>query len=171
MKETILLQAKYNQHADKKMSALLQTLESELLYKDCGLYYGSIMQTAAHSLCGTIGLFLAQIDNYIEYKPTDLTEILNSMKPDFTLAESIVSDIKHFVSFQERVNTRMIEVINHIDDFNKIITLSLPNITFHKTRAHLILAVLNHATHHRGQIAGILDTYKINNDFAGMLDM
>ncbi|TLD83285.1 damage-inducible protein DinB [Helicobacter sp. MIT 11-5569] len=171
MKTTLLLQAQYNKFANTNMFATLQKAPKEVLYKDRGLYYGSIMQTAEHNLCGAISITLRKFSAFSTQKLSGLDEIFGYVTPEMKLQSDIYNDISAFAALQEKVDSKIIELIESIDDFEKIETLAFPGIEFKKLRGFLILALLNHSIHHRGQIAGALDCLKIENDFNGMLGM
>lgn len=174
MKSTLLLQAQYNKVANKAMFEKFRDLETqgkkEILYRDCGLYYRSIIKTAEHNICVSIGLFLDKLSEYAQTKPSNLDKLISNLEPNFSIRESIVNDLWQFSTLQEEVDSAIIEIINNMDDFDKVEKLVLgENLSFNKTRTHFILALLNHSTHHRGQIAGALDIAGIENDFNGML--
>lgn len=172
MKETLLLQARYNQFADRVMFDILKKVSQDDLQKDCGLYYKSICRTIEHSLCANIGLFLGKIAPLLGVKTPEIEKLTTYLQPDFTLKDDIVNDILELEKLQERVDTAIINVIKSTDDFKSIETLQLSkDFSVSKSRMHLILALLNHATHHRGQIAGALDILGVDNDFAGMLGL
>lgn len=171
MKQALLLQAQYNQVANKNMFATLQNAPKEALYKDVGLYYGSIMQTAEHSICGTIGIVLQHFSAFASKKLEGLGEYFEALTPEGRLQGSIYNNLDAFAKLQDKVDVKTIELIQAIEDFDSIAVLTFPGVEFKKPRGFLILALLNHAIHHRGQIAGALDAIKIENDFNGMLGM
>lgn len=171
MKQTLLLQAQYNKFANANMFAVLQKAPKDSLYKDCGLYYGSIMQTAEHALCGAIGIILGRFSAFSAKKLEGLNELLGYLTPEMRLKSEIYNDLSAFATLQEKVDSKTIELIESIDDFERVETLAFPGVEFKKPRGFLILAFLNHSVHHRGQIAAALDTLKIENDFGGMLGM
>lgn len=174
MNDLLLLQAHYNQLSDKAMFDVFFEMEKqgkrELLYKDCGLFYKSIIGTDVHALCGSIGLFLAQLAGCASKQPENLQSLLAQLTPDFSLPESTTSDLSALYSLHEQVNAAIIEIIEHMSEPSKLETLSLgENLSFTKPRFQLMLALLSHATHHRGQIAGALDILQIPNDFASSM--
>lgn len=171
MKTALLLQARYNQFANKNMFATLQGAPKDALYKDCGLYYGSIMQTAEHSLCSTISIVFQHFSPFATKKLEGLDTLFGAITPEGKLQSTIFNDLDAFAKLQNQVDSKTLELIQSIGDFESIATLSFPGIEFKKPRGFLILAMLNHAIHHRGQIAGALDILKIENDFSKMLGM
>lgn len=150
--------------------ALEKDGKRELLYKDCGLFYSSIIGTDTHALCGSIGLFLGQLAKLADKAPSGLESILSQLQPDFTLLDSVTQDLGALYALHERVNAAIIESIDRMDNFSKLETLSLgDNLSFTKPRFQPILALLTHTAHHRGQIAGALDMLQIPNDFASTM--
>lgn len=130
MKDVLILQARYNQMADRAMFAVFNDMvkngKKDLLYKDCGLFYKSIIGTAAHSLCGSIGLFLGQ-------KPNKLESLLQHLQQDFTLKDSLLQDLNALQTLQDDTDTAMIDLITNMSDFNKVETLHLgQNLSFSK---------------------------------------
>ncbi len=171
MKETLLLQAQYNQFANANMFATFKKIPKEVLYKNCGSYYGRVMQMAEHILCGDIGIVLGRFSAFAPKPLEGVEEILQTLSPEHRLQSAIYEDISAFEALRSKVDSKMIELIESMEDFKSIETLTFPGVEFKKSRGFLILALLNHATHHRGQIAGALDILKIENDFNGMLGM
>lgn len=171
MKEALLLQAQYNQFANANMIAIFKKASKELLYKDCGLYYGSIMQTAEHILCSDIGIMLGRFSAFSSKALEEVEVILQTLNPDYRLQSAIYEDIEAFGRLRSQVDSKIITFIESIEDFKSVDTLTFPGVEFKKPRGFFILALLNHATHHRGQIAGALDILNIENDFNGMLGM
>lgn len=174
MKTTLLLQAQYNQAANRDMFNVFDDLikqgKQELLYKDCGLYYKSIIGTTEHIICGNIGLFIGQLGKELGIAHAQVDDLLALLEPTFTLKAALSQDIKQLSALNERVDALILESITNTNDFSHSCTLRLgKDFQVTKTRAHLILSLLNHATHHRGNIAGALDIMGIDNDFAGML--
>ena len=56
--------------------ALEKDGKRELLYKDCNLFYSSIIGTDTHALCGSIGLFLGQLAKLADKAPSGLESIM-----------------------------------------------------------------------------------------------
>ena len=129
------------------------------------------MQTAEHILCGDIGIVLGRFSAFVSKPLEGMEEILASLTPEHKLQSAIYEDIEVFGRLQSQVDNKIITLIESIEDFKSVDTLTFPGVEFKKSRGFFILTFLNHATHHRGQIAGALDMLKIENDFNGMLGL
>ena len=93
-------------------------------------------------------------------------DILSQINEDLSLKNKGVASItKLFAACDEKI----IQIIEKTPELEKIDELSFPGITFKKSRANLILALLNHSTHHRGIIGAQLELLGVSNDFNGML--
>ncbi len=171
MKEALLLQANYNQFANANMFATLLKQNKNVIYDNCGLHNGSIAKTIEHLICGEIGIFIKSFSPWASKAPSEMDSILSALTPSFTLESSILENLESMRALCAKADKIIIEIIQNTADFSTIETLSFPGVTFQKSRAFLALAMLNHSTHHRGQIAGALDILKIENDFNGMLGM
>ena len=96
----------------------------------------------------------------------DCDDILSQINEDLSLKNKGVASIaKLFAACDEKI----IQIIEKTPELEKIDELSFPGITFKKSRANLILALLNHSTHHRGIVGAQLELLGVSNDFNGML--
>ncbi|RDU61399.1 DinB family protein [Helicobacter sp. MIT 14-3879] len=167
MQEALLLQAKYNQFANNNMFHVLKKLDRQSLEQTYScLYFGTILKTLKHNISANIGIFLKEFSVYATNKPANLNRLL-----EYKNLEIEKESIESIESISAQIDTAMIEIIENINNFHQVETLSFPNVAFKKSRAQMLLAILNHSIHHRGQIAAALDSIKIENDFAGMLSM
>lgn len=133
-----------------------------------------------HILCEDIELVLGRFSAFASKPLEDVGEILQTLNLEEGKLQSVIYEGMHrlksafyedmgaFETLRTKVDNKIIELIESIEDFKSIETFTFPGVEFKKSRGFFILALLNHATHHRGQIAGALDMLKIENDFNGM---
>ncbi len=95
MKETLLLQAQYNQLANENMFATFKKCSKEELYKDCGLYFGSVMQTAEHILCEDIELVLGRFSAFASKPLEGVEEILQTLNLEEGKLQSAIYEGMH----------------------------------------------------------------------------
>lgn len=163
MKNTLLMQAKFNQKANIAMFEMLKNLSEENLDKDCGTFYKSIRA----ELCHLIGVNVAVFGGvFAKWANVDCGEILNSINADLSVKNTDLDALK---ALCVKCDEKILEIISNAGELEKMDELSFPGITFKKSRANLILAILNHSLHHRAIIATELDILGISNDFNGML--
>lgn len=165
MREILTLQARYNQFANDNMLKVLETLSPSDLQKDVGVYYTSIIGTFIHILEVDIAILLGIINSYAP-NPLDTKALQDA------LASGLQNkSFESLITLRRQADRLIIDLVDSIADFNAVRELSFPGISFKKSIAQYFLSILNHGTHHRGQIAAILDIMNVPNDFAGMLGM
>lgn len=103
---------------------------------------------------------------FAKWAGVNCADILSQINEDLSLKNKGAASItKLFAACDEKI----IQIIEKTPELEKIDELSFPGITFKKSRANLILALLNHSTHHRGIIGAQLELLGVSNDFNGML--
>ena len=103
---------------------------------------------------------------FAKWASVDCADILSQINEDLSLKNSEIASIaKLFAACDEKI----IQIIEKTPELGIIDELSFPGITFKKSRAKLILALLNHSTHHRGIVGAELELLGVSNDFNGML--
>lgn len=163
MKNILLLQAKHNKKANAAMFEVLKNLSESDFSKDLGTFYKSLKA----ELCHLIGVNVAVFGGvFAKWANVDCAEILGEINPDLSPKND---DLKALKELCAKCDEKIIEIVTNASELEKMDELSFPGITFKKTRANLILAILNHSLHHRAIIGAELDILGISNDFNGML--
>ncbi|MCE3038835.1 DinB family protein [Helicobacter anatolicus] len=169
-KNIILLQAKYNQYANSNLFALLEQIDSKILTHNMGTYYKSILGTIEHYLTSSI-VFFARNFSGLADKNICIQEIMSFLEADFVLKSEYKNNLAALKMVVQKVDSKMIEIIENMSDFDKDTKLEIGSFSITKNRAQLLLTFLNHNTHHRGEISAMLDILGVSNNFAGMLMM
>ncbi|MDO7252826.1 DinB family protein [Helicobacter cappadocius] len=163
MKEIMKLEMKYNKVSNEKMMECLKKCGKEIFEKDMGLYFKSIAGLFEHTL--TLGAHICGRYSSKELDGSAIVSIIDSnmqLKPEYKTMEKMFE-------YRTKIDDFMIALIEKESDFTQIETLEFPGITFQKPTYQILLSVLTHDIHHRGQISAALDILKIENDFNGML--
>lgn len=163
MKEILLLQAKYNKSANAAMMSVLAAASSEVLSRELGVYYKNIKTELSHLVGVEVAVFGGV---FAKWAGVDCSEILGAINEDLSLKNDDIASIKALLG---KCDEKVLEIIEKTPELSKMDELSFPGITFKKTRANLILALLNHSAHHRAIIGAELELVGIANDFNGML--
>ncbi len=169
MKEALRFMARYNRDANNGMMKVLEKANIEDLKKDIGLYYDSVLGTFEHNLIGDIVFFGGVFRSYCKNPDAVNEPVFQSASFKDGLKPEAKKDLASLFETRRKADEAMIKVVDDIEDLNKTAELELPGITFKKPRYQMVMSMLTHSTHHRGQIAAALDILGIDNDFAGML--
>ena len=156
----------YNQGANKALCETIAKVDEALLKSDCGTYYHSVLSTMQHYLSyeiswlqryRTFGAYTALNHGLLDQ---ELDDILARTKNSFVETQSVLLAIDAvFVDLAKEMTD---------DDLERTVKFTNPRgMELEKRYWNTIFHVLNHSTHHRGEISAMLDILKISNDYAG----
>ncbi|MCJ7783608.1 MAG: DUF664 domain-containing protein [Desulfobacterales bacterium] len=169
MRELFQLLAEYNKRTNQEVLGILEGLPQEQLSKDLGSYYSSIL--------GIMNHILVTDATWIRRFANNLPE-LNAVTPQLPTFElKTWKDIVwNSLSLFKPVRTSVDEVIGQVfrlvpeDKYNlKIRYQDYKGQEQHKTVWYAFLHFFNHQTHHRGQVAVLLDQLSVENDFSNLI--
>lgn len=163
MKDVMKLEVKYNKIANEKMMECLKKSGKEVFNKDMGLYFGSIAGLFEHTL-----MLGAHICGRYSSAKLDGSSIASIVGEKMQLKAEYKTMEKMF-EYKSKVDDFMVAFVESQSDFSQIETLEFPGVKFEKPTYQIILSLITHDIHHRGQISAALDMLKIENDFNGML--
>jgi uncharacterized damage-inducible protein DinB len=169
MKELFQLLAEYNAKTNVEMIEILEKLPPERLAQEVGSFYGSILGLVNHILVSDViwlGRFANQFSELEFVKPR--LPVLNLRKWTDIVWDSLAT--------YRPVRLGMDETIRQVfrtasDDICKA-ELSFKNIKGadqKKVTWRAFLHFFNHQTHHRGQVAVLLDQFKVENDYSNLI--
>lgn len=166
MKDVMEAVAKYNQGVNVNLIETLDKAGSAILTKETGTYYKTVLGTIQHCFWYEVSWLkrLKALGNYHSLQAAVLSEELDALKAnvgdDWNKLSDLMKEIDSlFVSFVKEVNP---------EDLGK--TIKFKNYRGEDQERiawHTIFHVLNHYTHHRGEISGALDRMGVSNDYAG----
>jgi len=166
MKEVILAFAKYNRGANLNLIETLEKAGPEMATKETGTYYKTVLGTIQHCFWYEVSWLKRYkvLGDYPALGAVVLDEEIDSLKAkvgeDFLKLSALMKEIDAlYVSFIEEVKVedllKPLKFKNYKGDEQERIVWQT------------IFHVLNHYTHHRGEISGALDRMGVSNDFAG----
>lgn len=166
MKEAILALTKYNRGANLNLMETLEKAGAETATEKTGTYYKTVLGTLQHCLWYEVSWIKRYkvLGAYSSLSVAVLDEEIDALKAkvgdDFAKLSALMKEIDAlYVSFIEEVKP---------DDLRKPIKFkNYKGEDQERIVWQTIFHVLNHFTHHRGEISGALDRMGFNNDFAG----
>jgi uncharacterized damage-inducible protein DinB len=171
MQELFDLLAAYNQKTNRQMLGILGAQAPELLSRPAGAYHGSILGVLNH---------LAQSDVlWLRRFATQLSELsfLPPELPTFKLQglkEVVWGSLPVFQPVREKVDELLVRTVQAIPPSRYPEILEYRNIKGEAQRKVIwrtLLHLFNHQTHHRGQVAALLDQFGVQNDYSNLIWM
>lgn len=164
MKEVLAAMAAYNAKAFDALLALLSASPSRLRSKDVGVYFQSIDGITEH-MAWAQALWLQRFAGFGRYTCFDespivakpLDELKAELKGDSGRISALLRDTSALLE-------RFIRELPEEDFARRVRYRTTGGDELERTFWHAIMQVLNHGTHHRGEISAILDMNGVKND-------
>jgi uncharacterized damage-inducible protein DinB len=162
----MLALAKYNRGANLNLVELLEKAGTEVATKETGTFYKTVLGTIQHCFwyeLSWLKRFKVLGDSPV-LRASILNEDIDALKAktgdDLVKIAALMKELDAlYVSFVEEIS---------VEDLQK--TIKFKNFKGEDQERivwQAIFHVLNHYTHHRGEISGALDVMGVSNDFAG----
>lgn len=169
MKELLAALADYNRGANQSLITILRTMDAAVLQEDVGVYYKSIIGTLRHIESAQLG-WLRRFPGFF---PAPCLAGQRLIEDDFedvkTLINGEPSGLYAVIAESDALMADFVKeaAAGHLSARVAFTNASGKN--FERPYWHFIFHVLNHATHHRGELSAVLDQKGITNDFAGLM--
>ena len=166
MKEILSAFATYNRGADAALFDTIDKAGPAVASKPAGIYYKTALATIQHCLWYELSWLVRyrSLCDYASLRSPLLDEGVDTLKArvgdDFAATASLAREADAiFVAFADEVGA---EDLGRPIRFKNFRGEEQERLVW-----QTIFHVLNHATHHRGEISGALDSLGVANDFAG----
>lgn len=168
MKELFPVLARYNTGANRAMFAILAELPAERLTEDVGSYFKSILAILNHTYGGDC-LWLSRMRSARPALAV-LQDPLFDQGPVWPMTDLFL-DFAALRKAREQLDALLEALAGELSEADLESVLDYKNsrgdrhrYVFWQALTHLF----NHGTHHRGQIAEILDQFGIDNDYSNL---
>ncbi len=166
MHQYIKLLINYSKKANDSVISIFKKLSSDELYKDRGSFMKSLFGLMDHIVEGE-NYFIRQLEtaypdiSFLKHKYSRMESKYNEI--NFTsldeMADALMTSDQCIAAFIDSIKPEMLNDLIEIESFNGKKSWTV---------TYLLLQLINHSIHHRGQISQILDEMGIVNDYSGL---
>jgi uncharacterized damage-inducible protein DinB len=166
MKEMLVAFATYNREANRKLVGILSTVDEATLREDQGSYYKSILGSLEHLAGGEIG-WLRRFNGFFSYKSLSSSPLVTG--PEALAARLAAGPASLYTALAE-IDELFVAFVGELEEASLSSRVNYKNMkgdALQRDYWHTIFHILNHGTHHRGEISALLDRKGIANDYSG----
>lgn len=169
MKELFKLLAQYNFQTNRDMMLILETVSQDQLSQDMGSFYHSILGLLNHILLMDV-IWMKRILGFFPALEKISTSVPNiQFKPPTDLNWKSLDELKPIRDHMDDLIKEMIEEFSEEQYDQRVTYKDWKGKKQNKIVYHMLLHLFNHQTHHRGQVALLLDQLKIENDYSNLI--
>ena len=169
MKEIFQLLAEYNALTNLEMIGILEKLPAEKLAQEAGSFYGSILGLVNHILVSDLTWLERFVKQWPELEP--IKKRLPVLKVQ-KLTDIVLDSLAAYKPVRLDLDETIKQVVRTISDgrYDQVLSYrNLRGVDQKKIAWRTFLHLFNHQTHHRGQVALLLDQLKVENDYSNLI--
>ncbi len=139
--------ARYNAWQNDGLRRMIADMDVDVLTKDRGAFFGSIMGTLNHALWGDM-IWIARFDD------GPATDVHLRDSADFTLTPAVWAADRFRMDARISLWAEKVNAIDLVGDLSWASAAADRQVT--KSKALCVMQMFNHQTHHRGQVHAML---------------
>lgn len=167
MKEILVGLAEYNLKANARLMEILGTVSEPVLVKEMGSYYKTVLGTLEHVFIAEMG-WLRRFNGFFSY-PSLAGAWLVTADGELVKAKAAGSPKELFALLHD-ADLLMVGFAKELDEAEldeRVRYKTLRGEDMQRRYWNTIVHILNHGTHHRGEISAMLDMQGVANDYSG----
>lgn len=167
MKDLLSVFAAYNQAANAALATILAGQDEAVLREDQGSFYKSVIGTFEH----VVGAEVSWLKRYPTFFPGTVLEGKALVVADIEATKArMSSSVKELLAVAKEADALLVSFIGGVTEQQlgaRVKYKTYKGDELERTFGHLLMHILNHGTHHRGEISALLDRKGIKNDYSG----
>ena len=170
MRDTVAILVRYNTYANRDMTKVLSGIaDPKILTANRGSYFQSIVGILNHILGADFIWFNRLRDSFPSLQSLKSSLIPSDLKSASEIHYSSLSDWESISAEVDEIFSNLAEELDETTLETRFTYTNAKGQTMTARLFDVMLHLLNHQAHHRGQISQILDESGIENDFSSVL--
>jgi uncharacterized damage-inducible protein DinB len=170
MKTVFQAYARYNKNVDQDIIGILKTVPEKKLTKSFKTFFPTIYDMLFHVLLSDINWMKRFKTLFGTYESLKMSKM--GSYDETKLEEELKGDYEKLFELRRKMDEEMGNFIEELkeDDYSRILRYkTYKGEDAEKEMWKVLMQMFNHATHHRGQISGLLDMLGVDNDYSAVL--
>jgi uncharacterized damage-inducible protein DinB len=170
MKTIFQAYARYNKNVNQDIISILKTVPQKKLAQRFKTFFPTIYDMLFHILLSDINWIKRFKTLFGTYESIKMSKM--GSYDETRLKEELKGDYENLFELRGKMDEEMENFIKELkeDDYTRILQYkTYKGEDTEKEMWKVLMQMFNHATHHRGQVSGLLDMLGVENDYSAIL--
>jgi uncharacterized damage-inducible protein DinB len=167
MKDLIIALGEYNRKVNEALVKLLKGADAKALREDQGSYYKSVLGTLEHIAVSEV-VWLKRFAGFLDYPSLSGSKLVKAELDD--ARKRAAAGMDSLFALLAEADAALVALAGEVKEGKLSEKASYTNIhgqDFTRPVWSMLVHILNHGIHHRGEISALLDRKGIANDISG----